>query len=165
MNRKQIALLTGILLLSNISISNTNQAENIVSTAVRASKTKRKKTSDKYPDISNKLDLTSMEQYESVDLFMNVTLKNFYIRDLALTNTDEYTLLLAPIKSSDQYFLVTGQTNYHLKKGQKISVEGFLNGKTSITADQVKLGLNQKYLNREVVSMMADKILLSKINN
>jgi len=161
MNRKRIALLTGLTLLTGTIVNTTNPLRYATKAHAEAAQNKTKlKPHSKYPDISKELDLTSMEQYSSVNLFMNVTLKDFYVKDSTIDDYGQYHLLLAPIKSSNQYFLIVTKSKQVIKKNRKISVQGFLNGKTRIDDQQINAGLNQKYLNKKVVSMLADNISL-----
>jgi hypothetical protein len=89
---------------------------------------------------------------------MNVTLKDFYVKESTIDNYGQYHLLLAPIKTSDQYFLVVTKSKAAIKKGHKITVQGFLNGKTKIDDTQLNAGINSKYSNKKVVSILADNI-------
>lgn len=159
MNRKRIALLTGLTILMTAAVNTTNPLRNALKNDAEAAQIKTNlKPNSKYPDIADKLDLTSMEQYSSVNLFMNVTLKDFYVKESVIDNYGQYHLLLAPIKTSDQYFLVVTKSKADIKKGRKIIVQGFLNGKTKIDNTQLNAGLNSKYFNKKVVSILADNI-------
>ncbi|MFC6177576.1 hypothetical protein ACFQAV_12225 [Companilactobacillus huachuanensis] len=159
MNRKRIALLTGLTILTSTIVNTTNPLRYATKAQAEAAQNKSNlKPNSKYPDISKELDLTSMDQYSSVNLFMNVTLKNFYVKDLAIDEYDQYHLILTPIKSSDQYFLIVTKSKQPIKKNRKISIQGFINGKTRIDDKQIDAGLNQKYFNKKVVSMLADNI-------
>lgn len=157
MNRKRIALLTGLTLLTGTTLTNTNLLKHSLIRNVEASKTSNKlKRSEKYPDIMNKLDVTSMDQYSSQSLFMNVTINKFYIKDVA-TDSNKTYIILVPIKTSNQYFLLTlDSSNKKIKSNQQITVHGFLNGKTRITSKYLMTGLDKKYLNKKAVSVMAD---------
>lgn len=160
MNRKRIALLTGLTMFSGITISNHNLLRNTTIQRVNAAEIKNKlKSKQKYPDVTKKLDITSMAQYSSNTLFMNVTLNNFYIKDLASDEKGHLHILLSPIKTSNQYFLVTVPSNNKIKRDSYITIQGFLNGKTRIDDE---LGLNKKYLNKKVVSMLVDNISLNE---
>lgn len=159
MNRKRIALLTGLTILMTAAVNTTNPLRNALKNDAEAARIKTNlKPNSKYPDIANKLDLTSMEQYSSVHLFMNVTLKDFYVKESTIDNYGQYHLLLAPIKTSDQYFLVVTKSKAAIKKDHKITVQGFLNGKTKIDDTQLNAGINSKYSNKKVVSILADNI-------
>lgn len=159
MNRKRIALLTGLTLLAGAVVNTTNPLRNAVKNDAEAAQIKTNlKPNSKYPDIAKKLDLTSMEQYSSVNLFMNVTLKDFYVKESSIDNYGQSHLLLAPLKTSDQYFLVVTKSAKTIKKNDMITVQGFMNGKTGIDNAQIAAGLNQKYLNKKVVSLIADNI-------
>jgi len=155
MNRKRIALLTSLAILTNTAVTTNNH---LLNAETRQNKAKSNASAAKYPDISEKLDLTSMQQYTSVSLFMNVTLNDFYVKDTAVDDNGYYILLLAPIKSSDQYFLVTTKSKRNVKINQKINIQGFLNGKIKINTIQVNNGINKKYLNKVAVSMLADDL-------
>lgn len=162
MNRKRIALFTSLTLLTGIPINDTHLAKNRVMHTVKASESKRiAKVSSKYPDITQELDITSMEQYTSNNLFMNVTLKKFYIKDLSTNKQGQILIILAPLKTSNQYFYLQTDLISQAKINQKITVQGFLNGKTKLTNKQIDDGLNPKYLNKKVVSIMPDKIILN----
>lgn len=150
MNQRKLALLTSLTLFTGTAITVPQFAD---TTNVKAAQLKPTK---KYPNIKNKLDLTSMEQYSSVNLFMNVTLNKFYIKDVG-SKDGTYTLLLAPIKSSGQYFLITTKSDKVIKKHHKITVQGFLNGKSKISTTEIESGLNRRYLHKKVVTMLPDK--------
>jgi len=92
-------------------------------------------------------------------LFMNVTLKKFYVKDYSIDTKGKYHLLLVPIKTSDQYFLVIIDSDAKITKNQQISVQGFLNGKTRIDFSQ---GFNKKYLDKKAVSILADNFTIYK---
>lgn len=161
MNRKRIALLTGLTLFTGLASNNAAWSKNTMIRAVEATQVKDDlNPNQKYPDIAKKLDLTSMAQYSSDNLFMNVTLKKFYIKDISATNDGQSYLLLAPIKTSNQYFLLLTKSNSKFKVNQRITVQGFLNGKSKITTTQINSGLNPKYLNKKVVSIMPDNIAI-----
>lgn len=157
MNRKRIALLTGLTLLTGTSLNNTNLLKHSLIHNIEASKTStNSKQSEKYPDIMKKLDVTSMQQYSSQSLFMNITMNKFYIKDIA-SNSNKTHLILVPIKTSNQYFILTLDSNdKNISVGQKITIHGFLNGKVRINNKYILAGLNKKYLNKKVVSVMAD---------
>ncbi|WP_195701252.1 hypothetical protein [Companilactobacillus futsaii] len=78
MNRKRIALITSLIFLSDCTVENFNPLRNNLKSDVEAvSESNKKKSNDKYPDISKELDITSMEQYSSNVLFMKA---NFIIK-------------------------------------------------------------------------------------
>jgi len=159
MNRKRKALLTGLTLFVGTTISPNTLLKSSNLNEVEAAKTRTKlKTHQKYPNIMKELDVTSMEQYASDMLFMNVTLKKFYIKDYSIDAKGQYHLLLAPLETSNQYFVVVTKLNQKVAQNQQITVQGFLNGKTRIKFDQ---GFNKKYLNRKAVSILADNVTLS----
>ncbi|KRN98678.1 hypothetical protein [Companilactobacillus kimchiensis] len=161
MNRKHIALLTGLTLLTGSLSNNVEWLRNSITQNVTAAQTVTNlKSNQKYPDISKKLDLISMEQYTSDNLFMNVTLKKFYIKDSAIDSAGNCHLLLVPVKSSNQYFLLITKSNRTLKNNRLITVQGFLNGKNKINNTQIMAGLSKKYLNKTAVSITADKIAI-----
>ncbi|HIY92190.1 hypothetical protein [Companilactobacillus sp. HBUAS56275] len=156
MNRKKIALLTSLTIFSgtNIPFNNSvnNQSINIIKAAQRK---KSSKVESKYPDIMKKLDITSMQQYDSNMLFMGVTLNKFYIKDFSTNKSGKTSLLLAPLNTSDQYFVASTKLDHKVKKNQRITIQGFLNGKTKINAKQ---NFNKKYLNKSAVSVLIDHI-------
>ena len=161
MNRKRVALFTSLTVLISTVISNTNPLRNTITHEVNAAQVKgNSKIDQKYPNITQKLDLVSMEQYSSDNLFMNVTLKKFYVKDTALDQQGKYYLLLTPIKTSNQYFLVTIKSSQKIQAHRNITVRGFLDGKTRINNEQIQMGLDSKYLNKKVVSMMGDNFSL-----
>lgn len=157
MNRKRIALLTSLTIFggTNIPFNNliSNQSINIIKAAQRK---KVSKKSSKYPDIMDILDVTSMQQYDSNILFMSVTLNDFYIKDFHTDNNGETNLLLAPIVTSNQYFIMNTKLTQKIKKDQKITIQGFLNGKTKIAEQQ---HLDKNYLNRQAVSVLVDHVI------
>lgn len=157
MNRKQIALLTSFSVLTSISLTSINSSIHPRTHLIKA--TNKKKVSKKqpaYPDIMKKLDLTSMQQYDSNTLFMKVALKDFYIKDFSKLSENKYRLLLAPLDTSDQYFITTVSITQPLKKNHRITIQGFLNGKTKV---KVKDNLQDKYLNKNAVSVLVDQII------
>jgi len=161
MNQKKLALLTGLTLLTGPLVNHVEWMRNAVIQEAQATQVKDKlKPTKKYPDITKKLDVTSMQQYSSNSLFMNATLNKFYIKDLALDQQGQYHLLLAPIKTSDQYFLVVTKSSQLIRVNHRITVQGFLSGKSKIDATQIDVGLNKKYLNKSVVSIAADNIAI-----
>lgn len=163
MNRKRIAFLTGFTILMGSAISSNNPLRSSIVQEVKATEVKTDLVpSRKYPDVTKKLDLTSMAQYESANLFMNVTLKKFYIKYIAVDKDKQTHLLLAPLKNSDQYFLTTITTDKKLKKNQQITIQGFLNGKSTIDQELINIGFNAKYLNKRTVSILTDKIAISR---
>lgn len=156
MNRKQIALMTGLTIISGINFSNNYSSKKPNVQIIKATqKNKKSKYKTKYPDIMNKLDITSMQQYESNMLFMNISLKDFYIKDFSLDSTGKTHLLLAPLSTSNQYFLAVTKTTKSFKRNQRITIQGFLNGKTTIKS---KDNFNSKYLNQTAVSILVDHI-------
>ncbi|GEO78518.1 hypothetical protein FD29_GL001572 [Companilactobacillus mindensis DSM 14500] len=162
MNRKRIALLTGLTLFTGVTANNAAWSKNTMIHAAEATQAKGELDSNqRYPDITKKLDLTSMDQYTSDNLFMNVTLKKFYIKNISVTKDNQNYLILAPIKTSNQYFLLLTKANPKFKINQRITVQGFLNGKSKITTKQINNGLEPKYLNKKVVSIMADNIIFN----
>ena len=159
MNQKRLALLTGLTLMTGPLINNVEWLRNTTIQEAAATQIKTNlKPTKKYPDVTKELDVTSMQQYTSSNLFMNVTLSKFYIKDAALDDQGQYHLLLAPIKTSDQYFLLVTKSSQIIRTGRRLTVQGFLSGKTNIGSEQIKSGLNKKYLNKKVVSIAADNI-------
>ncbi len=159
-NRKRRALLTGLTIFLGTSVSSTDLIKTSNINEIEAAKLKTKlKANKKYPDVTKELDITSMEQYASNMLFMNVTLKKFYVKDYSIDTKGKYHLLLVPIKTSDQYFLVIIDSDAKITKNQQISVQGFLNGKTRIDFSQ---GFNKKYLDKKAVSILADNFTIYK---
>lgn len=121
MNRKRIALLTGLTVLTTAMINTANPLKRSFTDEIDASSSQEEvKPKKKYPNASKELDLTSTEQYSSKSLFMNITLNDFYIKDLGIDSNRNYHLLLAPIKTSNQYFLVTLYSDKKIKKHTKI---------------------------------------------
>jgi len=163
MNRKRLALLTSLTILINGAAGTTNLFKGINTAQASTTKIKRSLSPNKkYPDINKELDLTSMAQYSSENLYMNVTLKSFYIKDLGTDENGKYYLLLTPFKSSNQYFFVNFNSSNDIKKYQKISIQGFLNGKKKLGNSEIDTGLNTKYLNKKVVTLLPDNIVLYK---
>jgi len=161
MNQKRLALLTGLTLLTGPLVNQVEWMRNTVIQEAEATQVKDNlKPSKKYPDVTKKLDVTSMQQYASSTLFMNATLNKFYIKDLTLDKQGQYHLLLAPIKTSDQYFLVVTKSSQLIRVHHRITIQGFLSGKTKIDTTQINAGLNKKYLNKSAVSIVADKIAI-----
>lgn len=156
MNRKKIALLTGLTIFggTNIPYNNliNNQSNNVIKAAQRK---KSSRTESKYPNIMKKLDITSMQQYDSNILFMSITLNNFYIKDFHTDNSGKTNLLLVPLSTSDQYFVTSVKIDHKIKKNQRITIQGFLNGKTKISKKQ---NFNDKYLDKSAVSVLVDHI-------
>ncbi|GEO58459.1 hypothetical protein [Companilactobacillus bobalius] len=156
MNRKKIALLTGLTIFggTNIPYNNliNNQSNNVIKAAQRK---KSSRTESKYPNIMKKLDITSMQQYDSNILFMSITLNNFYIKDFHTDNSGKTNLLLVPLSTSDQYFVTSVKLDHKIKKNQRITIQGFLNGKTKISKKQ---NFNDKYLDKSAVSVLVDHI-------
>lgn len=162
MNRKRIALLTSLTVLAGSVINTTNPLRNVTTHQADAAQLKSDlKANQKYPDIMKKLDVTSMAQYASNSLYMNITLKKFYIRDIVQDDQEKTYLLLAPLKSSDQYFLTKLDTNKKLKIGRKITVQGFLNGRVKLGGESTNIGLNKDYLNKKAISIMTDNYSLN----
>lgn len=160
MNRKRLALLTGLTLFAGGTATVNHLVIKPETADVKAAQLKDSlKPTKKYPNIKKELDLTSMEQYTSDNLFMNVTLNKFYIKDVGFKD-DEYTLLLAPIKSSRQYFLITTKSSQPIKKNHKITVQGFLNGKSKISVKEIDAGINKRYLHKKIVTMLPDNFTL-----
>lgn len=154
MNRKRIALITSLIFLSDCSIESFNPLKNDLKNDVQAvSQSHKKKTSDKYPDISKELDITSMEQYSSNVLFMNLTLRNFHIKDIYLDDQGTYHLLLTPLKTSNQYFVTTIKSNKTIKIGDKITIQGFINGKVKVHDEY---SFSPKYNGKKAVSVIVD---------
>jgi len=161
MNQRKLALLTGLTLLTGPLVNHVEWMQNTVIQEAQATQVKDKlKPNKKYPDVTKKLDVTSMQQYSSSNLFMNTTLNKFYIKDLTLDQQGQYHLLLVPIKTSDQYFLVVTKSSQLIRVKHQITVQGFLSGKTKIDAGQIDAGLNKKYLNKSAVSIVADNIAI-----
>lgn len=154
MNRKRIALITSLIFLSDCSIESFNPLKNDLKSDVQAvSQSHKKKTSDKYPDISKELDITSMEQYSSNVLFMNLTLRNFHVKDIYLDDQGTYHLLLTPLKTSNQYFVTTIKSSKTIKIGDKITIQGFINGKVKVHDEH---SFNPKYNGKKAVSVIVD---------
>ena len=154
MNRKRIALITSLIFLSDCTVENFNPLKNNLKSDVEAvSQSNKKKSKDKYPDISKELDITSMEQYSSNVLFMNLTLRNFFVKDIYLDDQSNYHLLLTPLKTSNQYFVTTIKTNKTIKIGNKITIQGSINGKVKVHDEY---SFNSKYNGKNAVSVMVD---------
>ena len=154
MNRKRIALITSLIFLSDCSIESFNPLKNDLKNDVQAvSQSHKKKTSDKYPDISKELDITSMEQYSSNVLFMNLTLRNFHVKDIYLDDQGTYHLLLTPLKTSNQYFVTTIKSSKTIKIGDKITIQGFINGKVKVHDEY---SFSSKYNGKKAVSVIVD---------
>jgi hypothetical protein len=157
MNRKQIALLTSFSILTSISLTSINSSIHPRTHLIKATNKKNvSKKKSAYPDIMKKLDLTSMQQYDSNTLFMKVALKDFYIKDFSEISTNKYRLLLTPLDTSDQYFITTVSMTEPLKRNHQITIQGFLNGKTKV---KDKDNLQDKYLNKNTVSVLTDHVI------
>lgn len=111
---------------------------------------------DSEPNITTKYDVTNMSQYSDSQLTEAVSLKKFYVKDLGADKMGDYHILLTPAKNSDQYFLVVTEKKKKLHVGQKISLQGMLNGRGTINHNQVASGISSAYANEKVVMYQAD---------
>lgn len=162
MNRNKLVFLTGLTLaFGPISAGNGLLTNSNINEVDAAQLKLDLNPSKKYPNIAKTLDLTSMAQYTSENLFMNVTLNNFYVKDVGVDKNNHYLVLLTPIKTSNQYFLMTLDSDFKIKQGQKLTVQGFINGKDRLSAEQIATGLNSRYLNKKVVSMLPDNFSIN----
>lgn len=133
--------------INNSSNSNTDNSQN---------------TSSDYPDITSKFDINNMSQYSDDDLFVGVTLKNFYVKSVGADSMGQYHLLLTPDQSSDQYFLVVTKSKNRIAIGDKVTVECGLNGKGTVNNSQIKSGIDSEFSGKNVILTLPDKILVSK---
>lgn len=143
------------ILLSTSFISNIEINE------VEAAKTVNKLSpNSEYPNIKNKYDITDMNQYNSDDLTDGVTLNKFYVRDWGYNKyMGDRHILLTPTKKSNQYFLVVTKTK-KVFVGDRITVQGGLNGLSKVNHAQIKSGIQSKYLNKPDVLVLADKVAI-----
>lgn len=156
MNRKKIALLTSLTIFSGTNIPFNNLINNHSNNVIKAAQRKKvSKTESKYPDIMKKLDITSMQQYDSNILFMSIALKNFYVKAFHTDDSGKTNILLAPLITSNQYFVTSVNLDHKIKKNQRITIQGFLNGKTKISKKQ---NFDDKYINKSAVSVLVDQI-------
>lgn len=160
MNKYKKILITSLFALLGIS-SSIAYISNVEINVVEAAKTVKKLSpSSEYPNIKDKYDITNMSQYNSNDLMDGVTLNKFYVKDWGY---DKYMgdrhLLLTPTKNSNQYFLVVTKTK-KVFVGDRITVQGGLNGLSKVNHAQIKSGIQNKYLNKPDVLVLADKVAI-----
>lgn len=158
MNRKRIALITSLAFLSQSAIESFSPLKHTLESDVEAvSESNKQQSNKKYPDITKELDITSMEQYSSNVLFMNLTLRKFYVKDAYIDDQNYYHLLMAPLKTSNQYFVTTLKSNKTIKIGNQITIQGFINGKVKVHDEHT---FNSKYNGKSAVSVMVDDFKL-----
>jgi hypothetical protein len=117
MNRKKIALLTSLTIFSGTNIPFNNLINNHSNNVIKAAQRKKvSKTESKYPDIMKKLDITSMQQYDSNILFMSIALKNFYVKAFHTDDSGKTNILLAPLITSNQYFVTSVNLDHKIKR-------------------------------------------------
>lgn len=113
-------------------------------------------SADDEPNITTQFDVTNMSQYSDDQLEKAVSIKKFYIKDLGKAQRGQYHILLTPNKNSDQYFLVVTDKKKKLHVGQKISLEGQLNGRGKINHNQIASGISRAYANKPAILYLAD---------
>jgi len=160
MNKFSKNIITGLILFAGISTS-VVYTSNTNITNIQAAKTVKKLSpNSEYPNIKSKYDISNMSQYSSDDLFDSVTLNKFYVKNWGYNKyMGDRHLLLTPTKNSNQYFLVVTKTK-KVFKGDKITVQGSLNGLSEINHAQIKVGIQSKYLNKPDTLVLADKVAI-----
>lgn len=153
-------LILSLILFAGIGVS-INQIGNQNIQIIEAAKTVKKLSpNSEYPNIKDKYDITNMSQYNSNDLMDGVTLNKFYVKDWGYNKyMGDRHLLLTPTSNSNQYFLVVTKTK-KVFKGDKVTVQGGLNGLSKVNHAQIKDGIQAKYSNKPVVLFLPDKIAI-----
>lgn len=113
-------------------------------------------SADDEPNITTKFDVTNMSQYSDSQLEDAVSISKFYVKDLGKDKMGQYHMLLTPTKNSNQYFLVVTNKKKKLRIGQKVSLQGQLNGRGKINHNQIASGISRAYANKKVVLYLAD---------
>lgn len=160
MNKYKKILIMGMAILASATASlETISAINVY--ASNDTKTVKKLSpNSEYPNIKDKYDITNMSQYNSNDLMDGVTLNKFYVKDWGYNKyMGDRHLLLTPTSNSNQYFLVVTKTK-KVFKGDKVTVQGGLNGLSKVNHAQIKDGIQAKYSNKPVVLFLPDKIAI-----
>lgn len=111
---------------------------------------------DGEPNITTQFDVSNMNQYSDNQLEEAVSINKFYIKDLGKDHMGQYHMLLTPTKHSDQYFLVVTDKKKTLHIGQKVNLEGQLNGRGKINHNQIASGISRIYANKSVILYLAD---------
>jgi len=99
-----------------------------------------------------------MSQYPDSDLYIGVTLKDFYVKSLGADSFKKYHLLLTPNENSDQYFLVITKSKDRIIVGDKVTVKCELNGSSKVNDTQINLGIDNDYLGKNIILTTTDKI-------
>lgn len=154
---KKLLIMGLSILLSTSFISNIEMNE------VEAAKTVNKLSpNSEYPNIKNKYDITDMNQYNSDNLTDGITLNKFYVKDWGYNKyMGDRHILLTPTKKSNQYFLVVTKTK-KVFKGDRITVQGSLNGSSHVNQVQIKVGMQKKFLNKPDTLVLSDKVAIYK---
>lgn len=116
---------------------------------------------DNEPDIATKYDITNMSQYDDSQLEDAVSLNKFFVKDLGKDKLGNYHILITPTRKSNQYFLVVTKKGKKLHVGQRISLQGMLNGRGKVNHNQVASGISRAYANKDVVLYQADSYKLN----
>jgi len=152
-------VITSLIILTSIGTS-VNYVSNKIQPVNAAKTVKKLSPNSKYPNIKSKYDVTNMGQYSSDALFDGVTLNKFYVKDWGYNKyMGDHHLLLTPTKKSNQYFLVVTKTK-KVFVGDKITVQGGLNGPSKLNKAQIKDGISNKYANKPVTLVLADKVAI-----
>lgn len=162
MKKKFNLILASVLILGGFASTTIFTLDNNIQTVVAAKTVKKLKPNSKYPNIKSKYDIKDMSQYTDDDLFDAVTLNKFYVKDWGYNSyMGDRHLLLTPTKKSKQYFLVVTKTK-KVFKGDRITVQGSLNGPSHVNQAQIKVGMQKKYLNKPDTLVLADKVAIYK---
>lgn len=152
--------ITGLIIFTSIVTNSSYIANNNVQTVDAAKTVKKLSPNSKYPNIKSKYDVTNMAQYSGDNMFDSVTLNKFYVKNWGYNKyMGERHLLLTPTEKSNQYFLVVTKTK-KVFVGDRITVQGGLNGKGRINHAQIKVGISKKYKNKPATLVLADKVAI-----
>ena len=121
---------------------------------------KKLSANDDYPNIKSKLDVSNMKQYSDDDLFQSYTLNKFYVKDVGADNMDQYHVLLAPSKKSNQYFLLVTKSKKKIRQHDRVTAQVSLNGSSKINESQINSGISESYSGKHVILTSPDKIAI-----
>lgn len=154
-----LALLVGIIALNSFT------SQSVKADDVKV--VKKISPNNDYPDIKTKLDVNNMSQYSDdgsdKSLFLGYTLTKFYIKDVKAKYLEFdhgnriYQIVIAPKKSSNQLFLISGEFKKKLKLKKKITVQCDLNGWGTLSKNQ-----SRSYSGKKVILTMPKRIAFNK---
>ena len=114
-------------------VNNVTKSKQEASSSSSNSNSSSDSSSSASPDIRTQFDVNHMSKYSNEDLAKDVTLKDFYVKDVNKSKLGDYHYLLTPSSTSKSYFmLVQDKKIKNAKPGSIITIDGYLNGKGNV---------------------------------